>query len=650
MTLEAYYRDPAVEAVVEARTGFSSRRPMVGTPLPPFDPGAAGPRARPASPPPLHVTQVADVLVVGGGAAGAALAWRLSQHGADVLGPRAGRLGPRRRHPQAPRRLAGARAALLEPERGPARMAGRLPVRNLGANPVDAFVYSAVGGSATGWGGAFWRFLPSDFRGATLDGFGRDWPIGYEDLERYYEINEAEMGMSGIAGDPTAPPTPEAPLPPVSMGAMGERWIDGFERLGWYWWVQHQAIASRDYRGRPRARTTGTARTAARPARWRRPRTRTGPRRCATACGCRRARGSARSPSTPAGARTACSTTRPTARCSARPPPWSCSPATGWERRGCCSCRRRPPSPTGWRTPAAWSAATSWSTCRRRSSGTSRSARAPTTGRGARRRRRGTSTRPTRPATSSAGSSSRRCAGSTRSTPRCRRRAGARGTTRRWSTTSTTRRVCWVCGDDEPEPHNRVELDHERVDGFGLPGVVTHYTLSENSRRIGEAGIEKATELCHAAGADSVRVLGFDTLLGWHLLGTARMGAGPRRLRRRRLAPLPRRPEPARRRRVGDGDGSVRQPDPHGAGARAARGGRDLGAPAGRVRLVTSNCAGIGEPLATRCRPIREAQPKPSATSTSRRSATGSAPCRTTRRRSPGTGSSPRARGRSPSG
>ena len=37
MTLEAYYRDPAVEAVVEARTGFRSRLPMVGTPMAPFD-------------------------------------------------------------------------------------------------------------------------------------------------------------------------------------------------------------------------------------------------------------------------------------------------------------------------------------------------------------------------------------------------------------------------------------------------------------------------------------------------------------------------------------------------------------------------------------------------------------------------------------
>ncbi len=37
MTLEAYYRDPAVERVVADRTGFHSGRPMVGTPMAPFD-------------------------------------------------------------------------------------------------------------------------------------------------------------------------------------------------------------------------------------------------------------------------------------------------------------------------------------------------------------------------------------------------------------------------------------------------------------------------------------------------------------------------------------------------------------------------------------------------------------------------------------
>jgi hypothetical protein len=38
MTLEAYYRDPAVEAVVRDRTGFDARRPTTGTPMAPFDP------------------------------------------------------------------------------------------------------------------------------------------------------------------------------------------------------------------------------------------------------------------------------------------------------------------------------------------------------------------------------------------------------------------------------------------------------------------------------------------------------------------------------------------------------------------------------------------------------------------------------------
>jgi choline dehydrogenase-like flavoprotein len=87
--------------------------------------------------------------------------------------------------------------------------------------------------------------------------------------------------------------------------------------------------------------------------------------------------------------------------------------------------------------------------------------------------------------------------------------------------------VVWVSGDDEPEPHNRVELDWDHTDAWGMPGVTTHYTLSDNSRRMGEAAIARATELCHAAGADSVRCFGFDQLMGWHLLGTARMGDDP---------------------------------------------------------------------------------------------------------------------------
>jgi choline dehydrogenase-like flavoprotein len=86
----------------------------------------------------------------------------------------------------------------------------------------------------------------------------------------------------------------------------------------------------------------------------------------------------------------------------------------------------------------------------------------------------------------------------------------------------------YICGDDEPEEHNRVELDHGRLDDFGLPGVTTTYAQSENSRRMVEAGIGRATELCMAAGADSVRDFGVAPGFGWHLLGTARMGSDPK--------------------------------------------------------------------------------------------------------------------------
>ncbi len=123
------------------------------------------------------------------------------------------------------------------------------PVTNLGEDPVDCFFYNAVGGSTVGFGGMYWRLLPSDFRTRTLDEFGVDWPISYQDLAPYYDTNERMTGVSGLAGDPTGPPRTAPPLPPTALGKQGRIWRQGFERLGWYWWPQDNAIASRDYHG-----------------------------------------------------------------------------------------------------------------------------------------------------------------------------------------------------------------------------------------------------------------------------------------------------------------------------------------------------------------------------------------------------------------
>src|SRR5260221_9900635 len=86
----------------------------------------------------------------------------------------------------------------------------------------------------------------------------------------------------------------------------------------------------------------------------------------------------------------------------------------------------------------------------------------------------------------------------------------------------------YLCGEDLPEETNRVELDWEHQDRFGLPGVRTHYTLGDNSRRVGTDMIAHGPQVLNAAGASSVRDFGLSPIWGWHLLGTARMGTDPR--------------------------------------------------------------------------------------------------------------------------
>src|SRR5271166_43474 len=83
---------------------------------------------------------------------------------------------------------------------------------------------ACVGGGTFSYGAMAWRFMENDFRmrsvygavpGSTLD----DWPIGYQDLEPYYEKAEWEIGVSGdLSGNifqaPRRKPLPMPALPP----------------------------------------------------------------------------------------------------------------------------------------------------------------------------------------------------------------------------------------------------------------------------------------------------------------------------------------------------------------------------------------------------------------------------------------------------
>jgi choline dehydrogenase-like flavoprotein len=113
-----------------------------------------------------------------------------------------------------------------------------------------------VGGGSGMFTANYWRFHEIDFieksrlgaiPGASLE----DWPITYQDLEPYYTKAEWELGVSGEPGPfdpPRSRPYPMPPLPVKSSGVLFER---GARALGYHPQPTPMAILSRPYNGRP---------------------------------------------------------------------------------------------------------------------------------------------------------------------------------------------------------------------------------------------------------------------------------------------------------------------------------------------------------------------------------------------------------------
>jgi len=55
-----------------------------------------------------------------------------------------------------------------------------------------------TGGRTNIWGRQCYRLSDLDFKGASHDGYGEDWPIAYKDLEPYYDLVEQYVGITGI--------------------------------------------------------------------------------------------------------------------------------------------------------------------------------------------------------------------------------------------------------------------------------------------------------------------------------------------------------------------------------------------------------------------------------------------------------------------
>ena len=191
-----------------------------------------------------------DVLVIGAGAAGGALTWRLAQGGLKaVCLEQGGWIDWKHDVPTTSVDWELIRETSRHPNPNIRGHAWDYPVADADTD-IKPMMWNGVGGSLMHWGAHFPRLRPSDFRVRTLDGVADDWPLDYYELEPYYDLNDRMIGVSGLAGDPGNPPRSPRQTPPIPPGRGGTIMAKAFDRLGWHWWVADSALNTEPYGGR----------------------------------------------------------------------------------------------------------------------------------------------------------------------------------------------------------------------------------------------------------------------------------------------------------------------------------------------------------------------------------------------------------------
>jgi choline dehydrogenase-like flavoprotein len=162
--------------------------------------------------------KVYDVCVIGSGAGGGMAAKILTEGGLSVVMLEAGpQVYPGKDYKMLmwPYELAhrgagvGGKASenfgeFLAPN-GAWQIAGEPYISAPGTN-FQWFRSRIVGGRTNHWGRIALRFSPVDFKSATRDSIGDDWPISYEDLAPYYDKVEGYIGIFGTKENvPSAP-------------------------------------------------------------------------------------------------------------------------------------------------------------------------------------------------------------------------------------------------------------------------------------------------------------------------------------------------------------------------------------------------------------------------------------------------------------
>jgi choline dehydrogenase-like flavoprotein len=193
-----------------------------------------------------------DVCVIGSGPAGGVLSKELAEAGAKVVLVEAGRvMKPEEFHTHAwPYQL-----PYRGKRDGPQPAAAYLPevrdsIRYEDCDDVAVDRIRAVGGRSIHWNAVCLRFAQRDFRERSLAGIEEDWPLSYQELAPYYSHVERMIGVTGSKENLEVVPDGEY-LPPLKFRCSEQIVRRACRKMGIAMIPARKAVLTEPYDDRP---------------------------------------------------------------------------------------------------------------------------------------------------------------------------------------------------------------------------------------------------------------------------------------------------------------------------------------------------------------------------------------------------------------
>jgi choline dehydrogenase-like flavoprotein len=166
-----------------------------------------------------------DIIIIGSGAGGATLAYKLAPSGKKILILERGDYIPKEKENWDPHQVF---------TKGRYRTTEQWFDKD--DNPFRPYTHYAVGGNTKMYGAALFRLRESDFQETQhFGGISPAWPLSYEEFEPYYTEAERLYSVHGERGtDPTEPKSSAGyPFPPIEPEPSMKELYDSIRSLGY---------------------------------------------------------------------------------------------------------------------------------------------------------------------------------------------------------------------------------------------------------------------------------------------------------------------------------------------------------------------------------------------------------------------------------